>query len=60
MREAYRLNKPLLATKEHSSIHFIIGYLYIGPSELGEFKAIQEKIIQALKHLKKIHEKAHF
>ena len=53
MREAYRLNKHLLASQ--SGIHFLIGYVYIGAHKLCSFKKIQAKLVSSLQFLDQLH-----
>jgi len=57
IREAHRLHKHLLAVPKNASIHFLIGYIYIGSSQQSNFQTIQEKVIEAINHLKKRYEK---
>ena len=52
IREAYRLHKYLLSKAPPP--YFLIGYVYIGGSELYHFKTIQEKVITSLQRLNKL------
>ena len=53
MREAYRLNKYLLASS--AKIYFLIGYIYIGAGKPCAFKTIQAKLIASLQYLNHLH-----
>jgi hypothetical protein len=53
MREAYRLNEHRLA--DSTGICFLIGYIYIGPVGLCDFKTVQEKIVASLQYLNKLY-----
>lgn len=53
MREAYRLNKHLLAPRK--DIRFLIGYIYIASRKPCSFKKIQEKLIASLQFLNQFH-----
>jgi hypothetical protein len=53
MREAYRLHKHHLAA--NLGIHFLIGYIHIGPARVCDSKTIQEKVVASLHYLNKLH-----
>ena len=53
MREAYRLQQHRLSVG--SDLRFLIGYVYIGPTEPAKFQAIEEKIIASLNYLNTLH-----
>lgn len=53
MREAYRLHKHHLV--EDPGVYFLIGYIYIAPARLYDFKTVQEKIVASLHYLNKLH-----
>ncbi len=52
MREAYRLNQHCL--KGDACLHFLISYIYVGPSQLCDFKIVQEKVIASLHYLREL------
>lgn len=53
MREALRLHQHQLITPPE--IHFLMGYVYIGPPEPCDFQKIQAQIVASLHFLNKIH-----
>ncbi len=56
MREAHRLHKHVLTSTEQTPNYFLIGYIYTGSLDLGDFKTIQQQIVQALHQLKGLQE----
>ena len=49
MREAYRLHNHLLLGGKGT--HFLLGYVYIGSSEVSPFAILQEKMIASFQYL---------